>query len=342
MDAVVRGRRVQPLAEILADEFRDRAYKTDLATLVGDRSNEEIERWVDELTEAQLGVKCSGGLFASKSVGAVFGIVLDNGEPAVLKLFNHTYSQAELAAMHHCMASAGAQGYPAPRLRSELFQADPGVWAAFYAYVDGDQRDAHEPVVRRELARSLAELTALLAPHDPTDLPLTPTHLESLWPPAWRVWDRVELDNEESRFIDGHAAAAQRAIKKSKLPRIVAHLDWGVKNVRFRDNTVCAVYDWDSLHGASEAECAGRAAAQFTAQWDIPALLTPTPDEAKAFLEEYQTARGKRFSRAERTVAAHAARYLVAHVARQELASGIPEGDNFRGLLRGYDDEPLL
>jgi hypothetical protein len=342
MEAVLRGRRVQPLAEILADEFRDRAYKSDLATLVGDRSNEEIERWVEELTLSQLGVRYSGGLFATKSASAVFGIVLESGEPAVLKLFNQTLSQTQLAAMHRCMTSAAAQGYPVPRLRSELFEASADVWGSFYAYLDGDQRDAHLPVVRRELARSLAELTALLAPVDATDLPLTPTRLDSLWPPAQRIRDRVDLENDDTRFIDRHAALAQRAIKKSKLPRVAAHLDWGVKNVRFRDDTVCAVYDWDSLHAASEAECAGRAAAQFTAQWDIPALLTPTPDEAKAFFEEYQNARGKRFSRAERTVAAAAARYLVAHVARLELATGIPEGDNFRGLLRDYDRAPLL
>jgi Phosphotransferase enzyme family len=342
MDAVVRGRRVQPLAEILAEEFRDRVYKNDLATLVGDRSNEEIERWVEELTLANLGVRTNGGLFVTKSVAAVFGIVLESGEPAILKLFNQTCSHGQLAAMHRCMASAAAQGYPVPRMRSELFEASTGIWGAFYAYLDGDQRDAHLPVVRRELARSLAELTALLAPLDPADLPLTPTRLDTLWPAPQRVWDRAELDNDDTRFIDGHAAIAQRAIKKSKLPRIAAHLDWGVKNVRFRDNTVCAVYDWDSLHAASEAECAGRAAAQFTAQWDIPALLTPTPDEAKAFLEEYQAARGKRFSRAERTVAAASAHYLVAHVARLELATGIPEGDNFRGLLRSYDSDPLL
>jgi hypothetical protein len=198
------------------------------------------------------------------------------------------------------------------------------------------------PSVRRELARSLAELTALLAPLDANELPLAPTRLDSLWPPPQRIWDRRDLENDDTRFIDEHAQAAQGAIKKSKLSRVAAHLDWGVKNVRFRDDTVCAVYDWDSLHAASEAECAGRAAAQFTAQWDIPALLTPTPDEAKAFLEEYQNARGKRFSRAERMVAAASARYLVAQVARFELCRGIPEGDNFRGLLRDYESEPLL
>jgi hypothetical protein len=342
MDAVVRGKRVQPLVEVLAQEFRERAYRSDLAALVGEGTYEELAKFVEELTVAHLGVQPSGALFATKSVGAVFGLVLENGEPAILKLFSATYSHAELDAVHRCMANVNAQGFPAPRLRSELFQAKGLVWGAFYAYLDGDQRDAHEPAVRRELARCLAELCALLAPLDAAELPLTPTRLDSLWPAPQRVWEQAALENDEAHFIDQHAAAAQRVIKKSKLTRIPAHLDWGVKNARFRDDAVCAVYDWDSLHSASEAECAGRAAAQFTAQWEIPALLTPTPDEAKAFLEEYQAARGKRFSRAERNVAAAAARYLVAQVARSELAMGIPEGDNFRGLLRNYDEAPLL
>jgi hypothetical protein len=342
MESVVRGYRVQPLAEILAGEFMDRVYRADLATLVGDRSHEETERWVEELTLAQLGVPCSGALFAKKSVGAVFGLVLESGEPAVLKLFNRSYSESELIAMHHCLAVAAAHGFPVPRQRSEIFQADEGLSAAFYGYLDGDLRDAHQPSVRRELARSLAELNALLAPLDVTDLPLSPARLDSLWPPPQHIWELQNLDNEDTRFIDAHGKAAQQAIKKSKLPRVATHLDWGVKNIRFRDDAVCAVYDSDSLHAASEAECVGRAAAQFTAQWELPAMLTPTPDEAQAFVDEYQAASGRRFSRAERTIAAASARYLVAQVARLELLSGVPEADNFRGLLRNYDSDPLL
>ncbi len=330
------------LSAILAQEFRDRTYRSDLESLVGERSNDAIEHWVDELALAHLGVRTSGALFAKKSVGAVFGLVLEHGELAVLKLFHRAYSERELLAMHECMQAASASGFPVPRLRSELFEAMPGVWATFYAFIDGDQRDGHEPAVRRELARSLAELSALLAPLDASPLPLIPTRLDSLWPEPRRLWDRRELDVEEARLIDRHALEAQQVIKKSKLPRSAMHIDWGVKNVRFRDDRVSAVYDWDSLYQASEAECAGRAAAQFTAQWEIPALLTPTPEEAKAFLDEYQAARGKKFSRAERTVAAASARYLVAHVARQELAMGIAVGDNYRGLLENYDDDPLL
>ncbi len=342
MDSVVRGYRVQPLAAVLAAEFRDRRYRADLASLVGDRSHEETERWIDELTLAELGVTCAGGLFAKKSVGAVFGLVLESGEPAVLKLFNRSYSLAELRAMHRCLATAAEQGYPVPRARSPVFDAGDGVSGAFYAYMDGEQRDAHEPSVRRELARRLAELNELLAPLDADELPPSPAALETLWPAPQHVWERHDLDNEETRFIDAHGKAAQLVLKKSKLKLVVTHLDWGVKNIRFRDDSVCAVYDSDSLHAASEAECVGRAAAQFTAQWEHPVMLTPSPEEAQAFLEEYQLATGRRFSRAERGVGAAAARYVVAQVARQELLSGVPEADNYRGLLRNYDSNPLL
>ena len=342
MDSVVRGYRVKPLAEILAEEFRERRYRADFATLVGDLSHEEVERWVEELTVAQLGVSPSGALFVKKSVGAVFALVLENGEPAVLKLFNRGFKHSELSAMHHCSNVAAAHGYPVPRQRSEIFEAADGLFGAYYSYLDGDQHDAHEPGVRRELSRSLAELNSLLAPLDSGDLPLAPGRQEALWPAPQRTWEHSERDDEDTRFIDEHGRAAQLVLKKSKLARVVTHLDWGVKNIRFRDERVCAVYDSDSLHAATEAECVGRAAAQFTAQWELPAVLTPTPAEARAFVVEYQGARGRKFSRAELGLAAAAARYAVAHLARLELLSGVPEADNYRGLLRNYAEEPLL
>ena len=342
MESVVRGYRVQPLAEILAVEFRDRTYKADLATVVGDRGFEEVERWIDELTQAELGVSPNGALFAKKSVGAVFGIVLESGEPAVLKLFNRSLSHSELSAMHRCLAVAASNGFPVARQRSEIFEANPGLFGAFYGYLDGAHRNPHEPPVRRELANSLAELNALLAPLDTSELPLSPGRQEALWPAPQRIWETREIDDEDGRFIAAHGRAAQLALKKSKLPLLAMHLDWGVKNIRFRDDAVCAVFDSDSVHAASEAECVGRAAAQFTAQWDIPAVLTPSADEAQAFVDEYQSARGRKFSRAERALAAAAARYSVAQAARLEHLSGVPEADNYRGLLRNYESDPLL
>jgi hypothetical protein len=123
-------------------------------------------------------------------------------------------------------------------------------------------------------------------------------------------------------------------VRAAELPLLPTHLDWGVKNCRFHDDRVCVVYDWDSLFAGSEAEMVGRAAAQFTAQWDFPAALTPSRTEARAFVEEYETARGRVFASKERTVMAAAADYLVAQVARLELASGSPRSDGFLSLLQ--------
>ena len=52
-------------------------------------------------------------------MAAVFAIVLDNGELAVLKLFNRSFKHAELVAMHRCLAVVAAHGFPVPRQRSE-------------------------------------------------------------------------------------------------------------------------------------------------------------------------------------------------------------------------------
>ena len=113
-----------------------------------------------------------------------------------------------------------------------------------------------------------------------------------------------------------------------------AHMDWGSKNARFVRDTVCAVFDWDSLCQASKAEMVGRAAAQFTAQWDLPASLVPSPFETLAFVEEYERAAGRRFSRAEWPVIIASAEYLTAQIARLEAAHASPPSGLRTGAFR--------
>jgi hypothetical protein len=83
----------------------------------------------------------------------------------------------------------------------------------------------------------------------------------------------------------------------------------------------------------------GRAAAQFTAQWELAAPLTPTGDEATAFVREYQAARGRPFDAVEKQVINASADYLMAQVARQELAG---PHDPYQRLLRDTKDAPLV
>jgi Ser/Thr protein kinase RdoA (MazF antagonist) len=329
-----------PLDELITATFSGR-YREDLAVITGPRSDPEIAALVGRLVLEELGTKLHGALFATKSVGAVFGLELVSGERVVLKLFHPSHAMTALVAMQRCIALLVRSGFPAPPPRSRLFQTEDGIAGSFYAFADGEMRDGHDPAVRRELARTLAELTGLLAREDPQDLPLAPTQRQVLWPGSHRSF--LQLDEvPEARWIDAIAGRAQSVVCATQGPLIPAHLDWGVKNVRFRGDRVCVAYDWDSLCAASEAEMVGRAAAQFTAQWDFAAPLTPTPDEARAFVADYETARGRAFSDEESLVIVAAAEYLMAQVARLELAAGDRRRDSFLALLQFCAHVPLL
>lgn len=324
---------MQSLAAAIANEFTEPMDRADLGTIVGARSDEELVAWIGALCRDHLGSDVVGARFTHKSVGAVFGLVLADGAAVVLKLFPPLFLESELRAIERCTLELFAAGIPMPRPLGPLFQAD-GVWAAFSELVDGRVLDAHEPAVRRRLAEMLAEL-ARLAP-DPRGLPLVATRRTTLWGAPHRLG--IDYARPGGAWIDARAEAAQRIARSVPLPEIAVHSDWGTKNVLFRDGELCAILDWDSLERGSEAEMVGRAAAEFTAQWELPAPLTPTREEATAFVREYEAARGRAFTADERIVANAAADYLVAQVARQELG---PEGE-FQQLLRATEDTPLI
>jgi hypothetical protein len=61
-----------------------------------------------------------------------------------------------------------------------------------------------------------------------------------------------------------------------------------------------AIYDWDSVCVAPEAVVVGNAAAQFCVDWSRgdPDPL-PTPGQMRAFVGDYERARGRRFHEGE-------------------------------------------
>jgi hypothetical protein len=323
----------QRLAALIAAEHPE-PYREDLRTITGARTDLEIAGWVDELARRELGCGMGGALFAGKSVGAVFGLMLESGERVALKLFHPMFAREELQAMQRCLEAVVARGFPAPPPRTQLFAADDRITGGFYAFADGEVGDGHDPGVRRELARSLAELAGVLEGVDAHGLPLSGVRGAKLWPEPHRSFDSGDPD-PATAWIDEVGRRAQAIVGADQAPLQPAHLDWGVKNVRFRGGRVGAVYDWDSLFAASEAEMVGRASAEFPTHWEVPGRLTPTLEESAAFVEEYQQARGRRFSTDELAVVEAAADYLVAEVARQEHGGdGAQRVDSFISLLR--------
>ncbi len=323
----------QRLAELIAVEHPE-PFREDLRTITGARSDLEIAGWVDELAQKQLGQAIGAPLFGGKSVGAVFGLELVSGERVVLKLFHPMHTGDELQAMHRCLERLVTRGFPAPPLRTSLFQADDHITGVFYEWVDGEFGDGHDPDIRRELARSLAGLADLVSRMDARGLPLSPTRAEDLWPSPHRSFDDL-APHPATAWIDDVGRRSQGAISAVAAPLHPVHLDWGVKNTRFLGGRVCAVYDWDSLAAGSEAEMVGRASAEFTAQWQLPGRVTPTIEESAAFVADYEQACGRAFTAEEHSVVTAAADYLIAQVARQEQGNeGTEREDSFTSLLR--------
>jgi aminoglycoside phosphotransferase (APT) family kinase protein len=186
------------------------------------------------------------------------------------------------------------------------------------------------------LAQTLYRLTAQ-AGSPPAGLRsgFTAAH-RGLYPrPHHRRYD-FDATARGAAWIDERAAEALPIVQAADGPLVVGHCDWGSKHVHFDGGKVVAVYDWDSLAAEPEAVVAGLAAAQFTAVWDVPGIrIWPSPEEREAFILDYESARGRPFTGAQRRVVDAAIVYLLAYSSRTEHsvnAGSWPEDSSRRRL----------
>ena len=128
------------------------------------------------------------------------------------------------------------------------------------------------------------------------------------------------------------------AIRNRRTAGKPARLAQFVRSARYRSQNGRTTLEPDDPFGAEDYP---RFRQQFTAQWDTPARLTPTPAEATAFVREYEHARGRQFTPIEQRAATASADYLMAQVARQEHGAP-PRPDDYRALLRETADTPLI
>ena len=223
----------------------------------------------------------------------------------------------------------------------------------------GEPADAHDPAVRRELARRLAELARIATTiGDRRAAPgvLDRQALGGSWftgvaqgrvfpEPHSRLFD-FEATRAGAEWIDALAAEARRAPLVGD--RVVGHFDWRVEHARFEGGSLVAAYDWDSLHCELEPIMVGANAHAFTADWtEEPrrdprsgpaARPAPTEDEIRAFIADYEEARGGPFDAAERRLVAASCVYSIAYTARCGHAldpdASSPRHRAFRDLLR--------
>jgi len=129
------------------------------------------------------------------------------------------------------------------------------------------------------------------------------------------------------------------ALKKKKLITgidkniVLGHCDWSMKNMRFIDENIVMVYDWDSIILQDEYHILATAASTFPMTWDIPVRIVPTQEEAHDFVINYERARGKKFNKTEWIKISACVTYYFCYTARCQVSAGdIYEGSFIEAL----------
>ena len=259
--------------------------------------------------------------FFAASVGALFGVIRRDGTRVAIKVHKRHEDDAYFTAMQQVQSALADAGFPAPRPRGRRGQATLEEWLD-----EGVFRDAHEPEVRRAMARELVRLHRLATDSGVRPRrPFFPLGDEALWPTPHNVLFDFEATVDGAEWIDEIARAAKRARDAGAGAEVVGHTDWSAKHVRFdADLRAVAVYDWDSLDTQPEPLLVGNAAGSFTYTEELEhdVFLWPNAEEALAFIEDYEAARGAPFDDEERRAALGACVYLRAYAARCGHAFG--------------------
>jgi hypothetical protein len=303
------------LEDVLGDEAADGAF--------------------ERFCRSELGSGIGEVLFERASTGIVRGLELEDGRRVVVKAHQPAQDALFLTAVRDVQAFLHSAGYPVPLPLTGPAPLGRGLGLAQELRDEGSWEDAHRPEIRGELARSLAwqlELTRDLGAVSGLGRGWRLWAGTGLWPPVAHspIFDFAATAVGAER-IDSLAARAKTLVGGSE--PLVGHSDWSAKHMLFVDGTIAVVYDWDSLDLSTETKLVGTAAATFTANFEFDVPTAPTPDEARAFVDDYSAARDSAPSRAERERIAAVTLYLVAYTARCEHALG-RRGDYVEALER--------
>lgn len=313
----------------------------------------DIVRLTEEFCRAHLGSGLRGSIFYLSSVGCTHGVELQDGRRVVIKArppaTPETGVRLDRLALESIVEITGwlaDRGYSCPRPLLGPTPLACGLATVETLMESGQRGDGFDPACRRTIAHGLARAISLLR-----DIPGNYVHLtglkrgDSLFPqPHSRLFD-FEATASGAEWIDAYARRALPLDTDRSAPTL-GHSDWKVEHLRFQDGAIVASFDWDSLAMRRETELVGGAAHGFTADWTIEGVRRiPAGDDIRAFVADYEAARGRPFSRRERASVFANAVYVIAYGARcaHALAPATRDWrpDTWPYLLRGEGDSLL-
>jgi hypothetical protein len=314
------------LAEVVAAHLAEWGSPFVELAIYGHADPVRIAVALDELCVRALGAGAAEALFYQSSVAAVAGLVLRDGRRVIVKAHQPDEAELVLDELVRLQAHVAAAKRLAPRPL-----AGPLTFANGFAIIEehdtrGSTADAREPAVRRAIASSLNDGVRLLEPLAAGSR--LPPHLlgvrpgDALWPrPHSRLFD-FDATRRGAEGIDALAAMARQRMRSAG-PLVVGHGDWRVEHLRFDAGRVVLAYDWQSICRTEEAALVGFAAHAFCADWSgHDPRQAPSLEEARAFVADYERARGAPFDREERSLCGAAFAYSVAYAARCGHAGG--------------------
>ncbi len=311
--------RAEPIAALVASpEGRILAE-----SVLGNTDPRRIASSLQGFCSSMLGSPVEEVLFCEVSIGAALGLRLGDARRVVLKAHRPDRDPDFLACVHQVQLHLADRGFPCPRpvLGPESFGA--GLATVDQLVDAGEFADAHEPEIRREMARALARLIELASevPREalaPLEGPWWPEG--GLWPPPHNALFDFEATAAGAGWIDEIAIEAKRIVESTPIGTVVGHGDWSANQMRFEGGKMSVAYDWDSLRVDKETTFVGHAATHFPYTERLDAPASPCPEEVGLFVEEYEAARGATFFGRERAALFAAATYGLAYTARCEHA----------------------
>ena len=302
---------------------------------------------LESFCTARLGSGLKDVFFCELSVGAAFGLSLRDDRQVLLKAHPPDQTLRFLEAVYRVQQHLYARGFPCPEPICGPLPFGCNLATVETFIDDGKKVDAHEPEIRREMALALAQVIDLSGEVPDVEGLLQAWRLPpdlGLWPVPHNALFDFEATVAGAEWIDEIAGKAKKILDNSPGRMVVGHADWSVKHFRFEGGKVSVIYDWDSLRLDRETNLVGHAATHFpyTEYFDVPRRASP--EEARCFVEGYESARGAPFSEEERAAVSAAATYGLAYTARCEHAID-PGGEDhrwsFREALARYGEEYL-
>ncbi len=306
---------------IIAAHLAESSEKNLADSILGTHDLDAIEGFLNQVLAEALGWREVELFHFELSVGAAFGLRNAQGEKCLLKVLSPDDYGVE--ARRGFQIWMREQGFPCPKVILPVTERN-GLKFLIEEYNDAGRRaDGHLSKDRRLMALLLYRMMALSKRYDGLASVPNDTLVQvpgSVWPKPHNVYFDFEATRQGAEWIDEAGARFKPVVDAMEDGDVLAHMDWSAKHLRIDNESVSVTYDWDSVARVTETRAVGAAAAVFTYSQYINKPNRPELNQSKAFIADYEAARGAKFSAVERDQIYACMVYTAAYGARCEHA----------------------